>query len=129
MECDERLVELLQALWGLGIKTQWSCQGNRTRRKPRMNDRAYVLCEASPEAERVVQELRQNHPGFAQAYSHNWETGPIPRAVLRRKMFGIERDQNVDDAGPRVCLRFPSDQIDGLLPYLRAVDRGSDLTG
>lgn len=103
LNIDAKLVPLLRKMWSLGIKTNFSCEGDaffidQTHYEARRY-RAYIQMKHTEEALFFVQRLLDNHPMFKEA----------------KVSFDLtfSRDPKTDEQ--RITIRFPHRDIDRII--------------
>lgn len=125
---DRGVEHLIEAFWAHGVETQYSCQGEPTRRwRPRFSDRGYVLFWHDEISDHLLAYTLARHEGFRQGYSYDWpddsETYSVYPSNLRRFPYGVERDYFGEPKRLRVCLRFPHEAIHELTTFLEQAPR------
>ena len=117
IDVDVKMAELLTTLWAIGVTTNYSCQGEPTdfswedespeSEKPGWNAsrdrRAYISMENSFESSLLVSSLVAGFPKLG--FTDN-------------SMWAFEFDYHPDQ-GPRICIRFPHNEIPHFVSFLR----------
>jgi hypothetical protein len=99
---DRRLTNLIWAMWEMGIKTYFSCEGEYSPRTDCNADKlaAYVLMRQDDTSMWYIQKILSEYPHFVDMNGSFWE-------------ISFDRWQGVN----RICIRFPHDQISGLTSF------------
>ena len=99
---DRKIAKLIKKLWEKGIYTNFSCQGEPSRKRDYRVGLAYISMPHTTKSHYLLEQLLRHYDSFVIGIQSEW--------VLEMDHHAVQ--------GPRILIRFPQEEIRSLTRFV-----------